>query len=56
MLTCVSITLRLLDKEGDKLIVLHVHVKGVFCHTTTKGPKWHSSFESLPTIPFTYKA
>ncbi len=28
----------------------------VNCHTTTKGPKWHSSLESHPTILFTYKA
>ena len=27
-----------------------------YCRTTTKWPKWHSSLESIPTIPFTYKA
>ncbi len=29
----------------------HLH-----CLIMTKGPKWHSSLESLLTIPFTYKA
>ncbi len=28
----------------------------LYCRTTTKGPKWHSSLEPLPTLPFTYKA
>ena len=27
-----------------------------FYRTTTKGPNWHSCLESLPTMPFTYKA
>ena len=25
-----------------------------YCRTMTKGSNWHSSFVSLPTIPFTY--
>ncbi len=25
------------------------------CHITTKGPKWRSYLECLPTIPFTYR-
>ncbi len=29
-------------------------VYGLYCSTTIKGPKWHSSVESLP--PFTFKA
>ena len=27
-----------------------------YWRTMTKGPNWHVSIESLPTIPFTYKA